>query len=586
MNRKLIWGLSSVAVIILLFLSAIFFLLVRYPYLLPSQKPTPQIDNFDFKANKLPAVPALELALDPLFIEGAKEYKTNYYKAEAIRYQTQQQIQQFLAKQDFAGLEAYARTMLTGPQTYADDGAEKRHIFYRAFDETMPEKPLVEWNQQYPKSGAAKIALAQYYQRMGWAKRGKKLARDVINFTYVECFQKAVEILKSNPTLVNMDPEYALTGIASDVILPKSDIVNFFKAGQKINPTYLHLYQSFGYSLLYRWHGKKGDLKNFANWSAGTSASNPTESAMRYVWATEGLHWIRIPLEEYLSYELSWPRLKAGYIALGKQRHLDINRINFFCWLSVVHQDKATAKVLFDIINDDEAIDYRLWNGRDHFMQAKAWANQKSNAFFKTETIDPYEMDNSPAYQLHQVAYTLHSLGHTDGAIAKMQEGLEIDPHYAQGYSFLGECYKTKQLWSKAIEAFLQSADILPNAEVYQALANAYQQAGKTADAEKYYWKAVQIDESKAIPLQSLITFYQQGKQYEKALKVCEKLISVAPVDNYVYYITGDIYARLNLLPQASAAFQKALTIDPTNPYAKNAHYFLEQHPTTNSKTR
>ncbi len=281
---------------------------------------------------------------------------------------------------------------------------------------------------------------------------------------------------------------------------------------------------------------------------------------------------------EFLAYELPWTRLKAGYIAMAKRRLLTLERLNTFCWLSVIHQDKATAKALFDLIGEDDILGFNQWNGYDNLLKAKAWANSDTKDAFPITEIDMTKMSHSPAKAIHEKAVFLHQKDFLHEAIELYQKALSIDPHYVHAYKNLGIAYSTQGKRAEAESEYQKALAIQPDDDTYNKLGAVYEEQGKLIQAEQAYKKAITINPKTFLAQFNLANSYTRQGKHEEAVALHGKLIAMYPKKGLLYYLLGTGYSHLGKKQEAVAAYTKALVLDPNNAYANYARYYLEQN--------
>jgi Flp pilus assembly protein TadD len=100
------------------------------------------------------------------------------------------------------------------------------------------------------------------------------------------------------------------------------------------------------------------------------------------------------------------------------------------------------------------------------------------------------------------------------------------------------------------------------NPEVQRQLGVFYFVRGRTADAEKAYLRALELQPEAPERLQALIQFYSQTKQGEKAVQ----RLTAIPEDKKRashYEMLGSVYTQMGKFAESEAAYTKALEKDP-----------------------
>lgn len=110
---------------------------------------------------------------------------------------------------------------------------------------------------------------------------------------------------------------------------------------------------------------------------------------------------------------------------------------------------------------------------------------------------------------------------------------IQLDPGYAQAYSYLGMSYKELQEWDLAIEAFTTAVELKP---------------------EQYPWNWINIADIQI----------NRG-QYEPAISALEKAFQLLPNDSFAHTCMGRAYLGLGNQEKAIEYFKKAIALDPTD---------------------
>jgi tetratricopeptide (TPR) repeat protein len=124
-------------------------------------------------------------------------------------------------------------------------------------------------------------------------------------------------------------------------------------------------------------------------------------------------------------------------------------------------------------------------------------------------------------------------------------------------------------LYDKAAELFRKAIAMDPAnaAEPYNYLGYMWAEQNMHLDeAEDAVKRALQLDPGKGAYLDSMAWVqYRQGK-FDQALENLERAVQNLPREDAVIFgHLGDVYIKLNKVPQALEAWQKAKTLDPTN---------------------
>ncbi len=212
---------------------------------------------------------------------------------------------------------------------------------------------------------------------------------------------------------------------------------------------------------------------------------------------------------------------------------------------------------------------------------------------------------NDPnAYNIRGAA--LGKAGRYDDAIADFNRALQINPSFAQAYANRGLVYRLKDDDANAVADYNRALQVNPQyANAYVRRGNVYRRQNQLALALEDYNRAIQIDRTDPEAFHNRGLVYQAQKLHNFALEDFTTAIGLSPqaaapynARGESYLVTGDAQSaledfnaavsrdrgnakawynqgvalqRLNRNKEAAAAFQKALTLDPSLPNAREA---------------
>lgn len=151
-------------------------------------------------------------------------------------------------------------------------------------------------------------------------------------------------------------------------------------------------------------------------------------------------------------------------------------------------------------------------------------------------------------------------------------------------YSLLSRCYDKTHNYAKSAECILKQIPSRPwDDTIYVEAAKKYYKAGKTELGDKYKKKAGSAwNEYKYLTKRygdnSGWSAYQK-KDYEKAIKNFQKVISAYPKNVNNYWGIGLTYLKMQDYDKAQNSFMQALTLNPNLPkiYNKLGYIFLKK---------
>lgn len=238
----------------------------------------------------------------------------------------------------------------------------------------------------------------------------------------------------------------------------------------------------------------------------------------------------------------------------------------------------------------------------DNFKQAL----ENSKAVYQR---NPSRTDN--LLLLGAVHYQLHEF---DLCIAKNEEALQIDPHFAECYGNMANAWKEKGNIDIAIRYYLIAIELRPNfADAWSNLASAYMRKGRMNDAaqccrqalainprlvdahsnlgnlmkaqglvnEAYncYIEALRLQPNFAIAWSNLAGLFMESGDLNRALQYYKEAVKLKPTFADAYLNLGNVYKALGMSQEAIVCYQRALQARPdyAMAFGNLASIFYEQ---------
>jgi len=133
---------------------------------------------------------------------------------------------------------------------------------------------------------------------------------------------------------------------------------------------------------------------------------------------------------------------------------------------------------------------------------------------------------------------------------------LEKDPNSPMAHFGLGIVWKERSEYPRSINHFQKALISLPDSlPILRNLGEAYQLVGQDNKAITVLEKALEKDNQDRSSLFLLAASYQQQEEYQKAARLYERLTSMEPVKDEVYYNLGVSYGRRGNLARAHYNF-------------------------------
>lgn len=207
-------------------------------------------------------------------------------------------------------------------------------------------------------------------------------------------------------------------------------------------------------------------------------------------------------------------------------------------------------------------------------------------AISNARKIDPR---NADTWVLLGDAY--RALGKFDSSLASYIEAVKLDSQLVNAYYFIGAFYQQMNNVDSAIWAYKYVAKLTENYQAYLQLANLQLQAGEINSARDNYHRSIELDSSAnnirsylglsaiyeeagdvekgkyymelaaerkpddPLILNRLMNFYQDDREYGKALDIAKQLWEIGPADYGIARRMGVIYFNLDSLNKADSIF-------------------------------
>ncbi len=218
---------------------------------------------------------------------------------------------------------------------------------------------------------------------------------------------------------------------------------------------------------------------------------------------------------------------------------------------------------------DPSAYDQYL-RGRGYLLDYHKHENIDSaiSAFNRALTLDPkYAEAYAGLGKAYWLAYQESQGGRdlVEKARAACDQSVARSPNLAEGYSCLGNVYRTTGEYEKAVAQFQKATALDPTSdETYRGLADVYQKLNKPGDAEATFHKAINLRPQYWAGYTWLGYFYWQQGRYNDAAKEFREVITLSPDNSRGYSDLGAMYVLLGRYSEAIEVLQKSLAIRPT----------------------
>jgi len=155
-------------------------------------------------------------------------------------------------------------------------------------------------------------------------------------------------------------------------------------------------------------------------------------------------------------------------------------------------------------------------------------------------------------------------------AIEQLQKKILADPQSANAWLNLAIAYQGNRDPKAAAEAYRKVTELAPNSlQAWTSYANVLSEQGANDQAKAAFDKALQIDAKNAPALRGRGYLYLAASQYPQAITDLRGATASDPKDPQGWVWLGQALLNSGNKPDAEAAFQKVLQLEPGNAAAK-----------------
>jgi len=229
---------------------------------------------------------------------------------------------------------------------------------------------------------------------------------------------------------------------------------------------------------------------------------------------------------------------------------------------------RLSGKFTEAISNYQKALKLQPHNGKTHYNLGNALQAQENTKANRDRAIAHYQTAISLIPNLaqahHNLGFLLKQNGEISKAIASYHQAITIDPTYVQALNNLGNALQESGQILEALDIYMKALEIAPNAaEIYNDLGNALQANYDFDRAIAVYQRAIELKADFAEAYYNLGNAYTVRARAEEAESAYRKAILIKH-DCADWYVTlGSLLKDQNLLDEAIALFQTALTYEP-----------------------
>jgi tetratricopeptide (TPR) repeat protein len=182
---------------------------------------------------------------------------------------------------------------------------------------------------------------------------------------------------------------------------------------------------------------------------------------------------------------------------------------------------------------------------------------------------------------LHIALGWVYFVSRSDGQLAELEflEAIEINPKSGKGYFALAQLHNREGHYTDAEPYYQKALEFSPGNRWYSLdRANNARQAGDYQSSIKYYQETIARFPDFVQAYYHASLAYQLAGQESEAIKMIRKALKLMnPPDEDVYVRAGEIYRQAGFKEKAVAAYQDALTLNPSNEVAKKGLELLDK---------
>ncbi len=260
-------------------------------------------------------------------------------------------------------------------------------------------KDYEAWLAARPKSLAAHLALATYWETYAWKARGGGYASTVTPEGWAlfrERIAKVRDILTAAEALEERDPCLCRRQIhlAVDMGGSKQEVERIVRRSLEIDPDYFATPVEAVRYFLPRWHGDRGDLEAFAKHVAELTKERHGDGLYAALVAdATNYHGSRV----FNDFQFDWDRVKTGIADLKREFPEAIHFDEWLAELACYQRDRETARAGFLAskhagvwMQDTRREQWRIWAMDDYLSgdQKAAYDQLSSSVCYVGWTVD------------------------------------------------------------------------------------------------------------------------------------------------------------------------------------------------------
>ncbi len=171
-----------------------------------------------------------------------------------------------------------------------------------------------------------------------------------------------------------------------------------------------------------------------------------------------------------------------------------------------------------------------------------------------------------------------------DEALVQFQQFLEKNPNLYQIQVSIGDCYREKGEFDKAIENYnkvleLAKSDVTlgkeMSAKALSGIGNCYLKQGKLPEAQNFFKQSIENSPKDEILAYNVGEIYFSNQGYDDAVRYFEIATQIRPEWPDPYKKLGDVYLNKAEMAKAIEKYEKFLTLEPEGERAAQVRSML-----------
>ena len=159
-----------------------------------------------------------------------------------------------------------------------------------------------------------------------------------------------------------------------------------------------------------------------------------------------------------------------------------------------------------------------------------------------------------------------------DEALVQFQQFLEKNPNLYQIQVSIGDCYREKGDFDKAIENYNKVLELAKSdpalgkemsAKALAGIGNCYLKQGKIPEAQDFFKQSIENSPKDEILAYNVGEIYFSNQGYDDAIRYFEMATQIRPEWPDPYMKLGDVYLNKAEMAKAIEKFEKFLTLEP-----------------------